>query len=172
MSSLHPPANGGRGGMGRQHGSQGGPDPRGGTNTQSAGETTYHSAVSVDFNGTGWKSEGKPVPSFKARLKDIASVTTKNCKEAQLAPLPHLPGGENLPSVGRADKTADDIFTITDDDFKFYAIYDKTIVERSNGRIIHRGVFGIKSTIPLKDIKLRKEVAEHVNRKGITDFFH
>jgi hypothetical protein len=122
--------------------------------------------VQVDFNISEWVRNGKPNTTFNGRAKDIANVITKNCPEVQFAPLPHLPGGEDLPLVGRADRTADDIYTIPDDKIGFYAVEGKTWTERSTGRSMMQGFIGLRTTIPLREIKMRKGVNEVLTKKN------
>ena len=147
MVSLQPTANGNSGGPGRHRGGPTGSTTHGGATTQTAFASTKHCAIAIDFNISDWVRNGKPKPTFIGRVQDFANAVTKNCPEVQLAPLPHLPGGESLPFVGRADKTADDIFTTPKDKFEFYAKEGKTWTERSTGRTMMQGFIGLRTTI-------------------------
>lgn len=164
MTSTQPPANGNSGGPGGHRGGRGGSNTHRGAAGQTTGETIQHSAITIEFNVSDWIRNGKPMPSFQGRVQDWANTITKNCPEVQLAPLPLLPGGEDLPCVGWADKSADDVFNIPKDQFKFYAHEGDTRVERSTGKTIMRGHVGIRSTITLRQIKERKGVTEFLTK--------
>ena len=164
--SLEHAANGNSGGPGGQRGGQNGGGTQRGPTGQTATETIQHSAITIEFNISDWVRNGKPKPSFQGRVQDWANIVTKHCPEVQLAPLPHLQGGEDLPCVGRADKSADDVFNIPKDQFKFYAHEGDTRVERSTSKTIMRGYVGIRSTITLRQIKERKGVSEFLMKKN------
>ena len=173
MVSPQHAANGNSGGPSGHRGSQAGSNTHRGATAQSPFQSTKHCAIAIDFNISDWILSGKPAPSFTGRVQDFANAVTKNCPEVQLAPLPHLSGGESLPFVGRADKTADDIYAIPKDKFEFYAKQGRTWTERSTGRTMMQGFIGLRPTISpsTTEIKERKGVNELLTKKNREIYF-